>query len=420
MFNSERMSRMFTRRRLLNGAATLAVYGSFARMAGSTGLAATVDPVSPALPSGARDAAVLDALPGKKPLIKRSYRPPNYETPVDTFEQAFTPNDQFFVRWHLSNIPEVDAAEWRLKVGGDGASTPLELSLAQLAADFEQVEIAALCHCAGNRRGLSDPHVMGVQWGYGAMGNATWKGVRLKDILAKAGVTADAIEIAFNGGESGAVEETPDFVKSIPAWKALDDNTMIATHMNGEPLPHWNGYPARLIVPGWMATYWIKQVTDINALTKPQGGYWMEKAYRVPLGVYSFTDRFITQETSKNTPITEMVVNSLITSLSEGQAIVAGKPVDVRGVAWDGGHGITQVDVSTDGGQTWRPAMLGPDLGRFSWRQWSLPFTPAGPGRYAVMARATNAQGASQVSKLIFSPSGYHNNVIHTVNVEAA
>ena len=191
---------MFTRRRLLNGAATLAAYGSFARMAGSTGLAATVDPGSPALPSGARDSAVLDALPGKKPLIKRSYRPPNYETPVDAFEQAFTPNDQFFVRWHLSNIPEVDAAEWRLKVGGDGASTPLELSLAQLAADFEQVEIAALCHCAGNRRGLSDPHVMGVQWGYGAMGNATWKGVRLKDILAKAGVTADAIEIAFNGG----------------------------------------------------------------------------------------------------------------------------------------------------------------------------------------------------------------------------
>ena len=215
------------------------------------------------------------------------------------------------------------------------------------------------------------------------------------------------------------VEETPDFVKSIPTWKALDENTMIATHMNGEPLPHWNGYPARLIVPGWTATYWTKQVTEINALTKPQGGYWMAKAYRVPLGTFSFTDRFITQETDKNTPITEMVVNSLITSPGEGQAVAVGKSVDVRGIAWDGGHGITEVDVSTDGGKNWRPAVLGEDLGRFSWRQWSLSFTPTDPGSYAVMARATNAQGVSQVSKLIFSPSGYHNNVIQTVNVEA-
>lgn len=411
---------MTTRRQLLNGVATLAAYASTAGLMGGPGFAATPDQGPSALPSGAREAALLDALPGKKPLIKRSYRPPNYESPMEVFDKAFTPNDEFFVRWHLSNIPEVDAAEWRLKIGGDGSSIPFELSLAQLATDFEQVELAALCHCAGNRRGLSNPHVMGVQWGYGAMGNATWKGVRLKDILAKAGITADAIEIAFNGGESGAVEETPDFVKSIPAWKALDDNTMIATHMNGEPLPHWNGYPARLIVPGWTATYWTKQVTEINALTTPQGGYWMAKAYRVPLGTFSFTDRFITQETDKNTPITEMVVNSLITSPGDGQAVSVGKSVDVRGIAWDGGHGITEVDVSTDGGKNWRPAVLGEDLGRFSWRQWSLSFTPTKPGSYAVMARATNAQGVSQVSKLIFSPSGYHNNVIQTVNVEAA
>lgn len=411
---------MITRRQLLNGAATLAAYASTAALVGSPGLAGTADLGPAGLPSGARDAGVLDALPGKKPLIKRSYRPPNYETPTDIFEQAFTPNDQFFVRWHLSNIPEVDAADWRLKVGGDGSSTPFELSLSQLEMDFEQVELTALCQCAGNRRGLSDPHVMGIQWGNGAMGNAKWKGVRLKDILAKAGLTKDVIEIAFNGGESGVIEETPDFVKSIPTWKALDENTLIATHMNGEPLPHWNGYPARLIVPGWTATYWTKQVTDISALTKPQGGYWMAKAYRVPLGTFSFTDRFITQETDANTPITEIVVNSLITSLSDGQALAVGKSIDVRGIAWDGGRGITEVDVSTDGGQTWRPAVLGKDLGRFSWRQWSLPFTPPVPGRYVVMARATNAQGVTQVTRLIFSPSGYHNNVIQTVTVEAA
>lgn len=280
---------MITRRQLLSGAATLAAYASAARLTGSQCFAATPDLGPSALPSGAREAALLDALPGKRPLIKRSYRPPNYESPMDVFDQAFTPNDQFFVRWHLSNIPEVDVAEWRLKIGGNGATTPFELSLEQLATDFEQVELAALCQCAGNRRGLSDPHVMGVQWGYGTMGNAKWRGVRLKDILARAGLKPDAIEIAFNGGESGVVEETPDFVKSIPAWKALDENTMIATQMNGEPLPHWNGYPARLVVPGWTATYWTKQVTEINALTKPQGGYWMAKAYRVPLGTFSLS-----------------------------------------------------------------------------------------------------------------------------------
>lgn len=411
---------MSTRRQLLSGAAVLAAYAGVDRLVDSTASAAASDLSPPALPQGAREGAVLDTLPGKKPLIKRLYRAPNYETPVDVFNEAYTPNDQFFVRWHLSNIPEVDPAEWRLRIGGEGATAPFELSLAQLSSDFEQVNITAVCQCAGNRRGLSDPNVMGIQWGNGAMGNARWSGVRLKDILAKAGLAREVIEIALNGGETGAVEETPDFVKSIPVWKALDENTIIATRMNGEALPHWNGFPARLVAPGWAATYWIKQLTDIKALTKPQGGYWMEKAYRVPLRTYAAADRFPTQQNDKNTPITEMVVNSLITNLRDGEKLTLGKPVDVRGIAWDGGYGIAEVEVSTDGGLSWRPARLGEDLGRFAWRQWSFPFTPAAPGRHAIMARATNTQGVSQVSKLIFSPSDYHNNVIQTVAVEVA
>lgn len=411
---------MTSRRQLLGGAAILVASAGASRMIGGPALSAGPDPSPSGLPQGARDSAVLDTLPGKKPLIKRLYRAPNYETPTDVFNEAFTPNDQFFVRWHLSNIPEADAKEWRLRIGGDGASAPFELTFNQLASDFEQVELAAVCQCAGNRRGLSDPNVMGIQWGNGAMGNARWSGVRLRDILAKAGLGKNVIEVAFNGGETGAIEETPDFVKSIPAWKALDENTMVAIRMNGEALPHWNGFPARLIVPGWVATYWIKQITDITALTKPQGGYWMEKAYRIPVGTYALTDRFMTQENDKNTPITGIVVNSLITNLHDGDRFAVGKPIDVRGIAWDDGHGISGVDVSTDGGQSWRPASLGEDLGRFAWRQWSFPFTPAEAGRYAMMARATNNQGVSQVTKLVFSPSGYNNNVIQTVAVEAA
>lgn len=411
---------MLSRRQLLNRTAALVAFAGANRLIGGGVSAAADDISSAALSTVEHEGTLLDVLPGKKPLIKRLYRAPNYETPISAFNEPYTPSEQFFVRWHLSNIPEVDPAEWRLTVGGEGATVPFELSLAQLASDFEHVEVTAVCQCAGNRRGLSDPKVMGIQWGNGAMGNARWSGVRLKDILAKAGLGGNVIEIAFNGGETGAVEETPDYVKSIPVWKALDENTIVATRMNGEALPHWNGFPVRLVVPGWVATYWIKQVTDIKVLTKPQGGYWMEKAYRIPVGIYAAADRFPTQKNDKNTPITEMVVNSLITNLHDGETIAVGKSLLVRGIAWDGGYGIAGVNVSTDGGMSWRPAQLGKDLGRFAWRQWSFQFTPAVPGHYAIMARATNTQGETQVTELIFSPSGYHNNVIQTVAVEAA
>jgi DMSO/TMAO reductase YedYZ molybdopterin-dependent catalytic subunit len=410
---------MTTCRQLLQGTAALAAATGAANLLSRGSLAATPYLGPSTLPGGTLASAVLDTLPGKKPLIKRSYRPPNYESPIHSFRTAFTPNDEFFVRWHLADIPEVDAASWRLKVGGAGAEKPLELSLDDLGRDFEQVEIAAVCQCSGNRRGLSNPHVMGVEWGYGAMGNAKWKGVRLKDVLARAGAKPEAVEIAFNGADKGAVEATPDFIKSIPAWKAMDDNTLIATHMNGEPLPHWNGFPARIVVPGWTATYWVKQVTEINVLTQPQGGFWMATAYRIPLGKFPLVDRFITQESATNTPITEIVVNSLITNFLNGNRIRVGKPTAVRGIAWDGGYGIARVDVSINGGKTWRPAILGEDLGRFAWRQWHFPFAARERGRLTVMARATNTRGATQTSELIFNPAGYHNNVIQTITLKA-
>jgi len=169
------------------------------------------------LPAGVYDTAILDALPGKQPLIKLSYRPPNYETPAPYFSSPITANDAFFVRYHLANIPEqIDLPNWRLRVGGEGAANPFELTMADLQNGFEQVEITAVCQCSGNRRGLSEPHVPGVQWGLGAMGNAVWKGVRLKDVLAKAGLRKEAVEIVFDGAHGPVSDKTPDFVKSIP------------------------------------------------------------------------------------------------------------------------------------------------------------------------------------------------------------
>jgi DMSO/TMAO reductase YedYZ molybdopterin-dependent catalytic subunit len=397
--------------------------GAVAAIAGAGGLAsrlalAAAPYLGPAnLPAGTLSSSTLDALPGKQPLIKRSYRPPNYETPIDAFNQAFTPNDRFFVRYHLSDIPEIDGNAWRLKIGGEGAGTPFEISLSQLTGDFEQVELAALCQCSGNRRGLSMPPVTGIQWGYGAMGNAKWKGARLKDILAKAGVGKDAVEIAFDGADKGVVDKTPDFIKSIPIWKATDENTLIATHMNGEPLPHWNGYPARVVVPGWTATYWVKNLTAISILAKPFQNFWMNPAYRIPLGKFPIIDRFVTQDTAANTPITEMVVNSLITNILNGHQAASGQLLEVKGIAWDGGYGIVRVEVSTDDGRTWQEAVLGPDLGRFAWRQWSYGFTPSGQGQHSVMARATNSRGATQTSELIWNPAGYHHNVIQRITI---
>ena len=378
-------------------------------------------PLTSGLPQGAYDMASLEALPGKRPLIKLTTRPPNFETPASYFATPITPNDAFFVRYHLAGIPaRIDAQTWKLDVGGEGAGTPLQLSLADLQRNYEQVDITAVCQCSGNRRGLSNPHVPGVQWGVGAMGNAAWRGPRLKDVLAKAGLKPGVVEIVVDGADSAPLTGTPDFVKSLPLAKAMDENTIIALQMNGEPLPHFNGFPARLIVPGWTATYWMKHLVSIQAVMKPFEGFWMKGAYRIPTGMFPTVQRFASQENETNTPITEMVVNSLITSPAEGNRVRMGEMVNVTGVAWDGGYGIRSVAVSLDGGMSWREATLGNDLGRFAFRPWSLRFTADSPGTRTILARATNRVGETQVDALIFNAPGYHNNVVRPTTIVVA
>jgi len=370
------------------------------------------------LPQGAVESEALDTLPGKLPLIKRSFRPPNYESPLETFEDVITPNDRFFVRWHLSNIPRINAGSWRLNVSGDAVERSFELGMDQLQRDFEPVELVAVCQCAGNRRGLSDPHVPGVEWGSGAMGNARWKGARLKDILARAGLKKEAVEIAFNGSDRGPIEMTPVFVKSVPAWKAMDENTLVAYEMNGAPLPHWNGFPARIVVPGWAATYWMKQVVSIRALSQPLASFWMNTAYRIPKGKFPVIDRFTSQESETTTPITEILVNSLVINVAGGRRYAADQPVEVNGIAWDGGYGIRGVEVSVDDGRTWQSAQLGENQGKYSFRPWQFICSPRAAGRMSLMARASNTQGTSQPSELIFNGAGYHNNVVQKIMID--
>jgi DMSO/TMAO reductase YedYZ molybdopterin-dependent catalytic subunit len=373
--------------------------------------------LAPGTPAGLDGSAVMETLPGKQPLIKLSYRPPNYEAPLEYFSTPITPNDRFYVRYHLADIPEVDAKTYKIAVGGEGANGRAEITLDELKK-FPAYEVVAVNQCSGNRRGLSTPHVPGVQWGYGAMGCARWKGARLKDVLDKVGIKKEAIEVAFNGADGPAYEKTPDFIKSLPFWRAIDESTLVVYEMNGEPLPHFNGYPARLIVPGWTGTYWMKHLISIDVLTRPQGGFWMNPAYRIPLGQFPSVARFTSQETATNTPITEMVVNSLITSHADGANVKVGT-VKVTGLAWDGGYGVRDVETSTDGGQTWSSATLGDDLGRYAFRPWSFALT-AKRGKNTVMVSATNKIGQTQTASLLFNPAGYHNNVMQSVTLTAA
>lgn len=380
-------------------------------------LSQTTAKISPELPSSLLTSAVLESLPGKKALIKRSFRPPNFETPTTYFNKQFTPNDAFFVRYHLANIPKVNVQDWKLQIGGESVGKPIEITLEELKSRFESVEIAAVCQCAGNRRGLFQPQVPGIQWGHGAMGNARWKGVRLKDVLGRAGLKKDALEIVFDAADSGVIGQTPDFAKSLPIAKALDENTLLAFEMNGEPLPHWNGYPVRLVVPGWTATYWVKHLTSIDAIARPFEGFWVKTAYRVPKEAFLMQERFLSQENEMNTPITEMMVNSLITTIENGQRFPLGQLIDLKGIAWDGGHGIQRVEVSIDKGESWRQAEIGRDNGRFSWRQWHFRFKPDQKGSYHLMVKATNRIGVTQSFQLVQNPAGYHHNLVQTIDL---
>jgi DMSO/TMAO reductase YedYZ molybdopterin-dependent catalytic subunit len=408
---------MLTRRRLMRTAGAGFALAS-SSLALKSAAAAALD-LPAALPEGVRSNATLESLPGKKPLIKLSFRPPNYETPIEYFRTAITPNDAFFVRYHLAGIPEVDAKTWRLSVGGEGANGQTELTLDALKA-MPAAEVVAVNLCSGNRRGLFQPHVPGVEWGYGAMGCARWKGARLKDLLDKVGLKKEAIEIVLNGADGPVSDKTPDFVKSIPAWKAIEDTTLVAYEMNGQPLPHFNGFPARLIVPGWTGTYWMKHITSIKAVTKPDTNFWMNPAYRIPLGKFPIVARFTSQETAINTPITEIVVNSMITSPANDAKVRAGAAVTIGGIAWDGGYGISSVEVSTDGGKSWSATPLGEDLGRYAFRTLSFSFTPQAKGKQTVMARAFNKIGQGQTTELIHNPAGYHHNVIHSITLDVA
>ena len=397
---------------------------AFLRSAGALGAGAVLG--TPALRALAADTYMLPIAngerlvvqyPQKRPMIVLTSRPPQLETPWEVYgEGIVTPNDAFFVRYHLAGIPtNIDPGAFRVNVKGKVA-TPLSLSLADLKA-MDAVEYYAVNQCSGNSRGFFEPRVAGGQSANGALGNAKWRGVPLKAVLAKAGLQGGARQVTFDGLDQPVLPGTPDFVKALDVDHAMDGEVMLAYAMNGADLPMLNGYPVRLVVPGWYGTYWVKHLSDVTVIDNVLENFWMKSAYRiednacacVPPGT-GFT---------KTVPINYFDVRSFVTSVRDGGTVPADRVFVLRGFAFDGGHGIRDVFVSTDGGGNWMSATLGSDLGKYSFREWQIT-TSLPAGTHSIKARAVNAIGQSQPSAPLWNPSGYMRNVVETTRVRAA
>jgi DMSO/TMAO reductase YedYZ molybdopterin-dependent catalytic subunit len=369
------------------------------------------------LPTDPRERPITHDFPQKGSMILQRTRPPLLETPMEVFDRGvFTPNDQFYVRWHWAVIPNsVDVNTFRLSVSGH-VNQELKLSVSDILA-MPRVELAAVNQCSGNSRGFFMPRVAGAQWAHGAMGNARWTGVRLKDVLDRAGVKAGAVQVRFNGLDEPVVPEAPDFKKSINIDHARDGEVMIAFAMNGEQLPLLNGFPLRLIVPGWYSTYWVKMLSDIEVLDKPDDNFWMVSAYTVPDTPHA---SIVPGQTGvKMVPISRMVPRSFFTNIAGSNSFASATQFPIRGIAMGGDSGVAKVELSVDSGKSWRPAKLGDDYGKYSFRQWETNISLTEKGEHALMVRCTNMAGDVQPLSPNWNNNGFMRNVIETVHVVA-
>jgi DMSO/TMAO reductase YedYZ molybdopterin-dependent catalytic subunit len=346
-------------------------------------------------------------------LIVRAKRPEDLEMANSGFSEFVTPVDRFFVRTHVA-VPRVDLAAWSLKIDGN-VSTPLDLSMDQLRK-MPSFELPAVLECAGNGRSFYEPPIAGLQWINGAVGNGSWKGVRLRDLLDRARVKPGTAEILFDGADV-PIGAMPDFQRSIPLNKALHPSTILAYNMNGEMLPVKHGFPLRAVVPGWAGNSWVKWLTNVRVLTDPANGFWMKNAYlypSVPIAPGS------TPPADVMKPVTSLRVKSVIASPANGSAVDVGKPTAIAGVAWSGESGnVVAVDVSVDRGRTWKPARLTGSATAFGWRLWNFSWTPSREGYYTVLARARDSNGDVQPSVQEWNPSGYLWNVVSRADVGA-
>lgn len=396
-----------SRRALIAGVATTALAApALARLAGG----GTIDL---ALPGGPSLRPTTPAFPGKGEMIVQRIRPPLLEAPMTVFREGIiTPNERMFVRWNWDMPTSITAADHRVAIGG-AVTKAVSLTLDEVAAAGEPVDVIAINQCAGNGRGLSEPRVTGTQWGNGAMGCAKWTGVRLKDVLAKAGLAAGAARVRFAGLDVPLTDGAPQFIKSIPIDIAMRDDVLVARAMNDEPLPLLHGFPLRIVVPGWFSTYWVKMLSTIEVLTGEDDSYYVAKSYRMPAEPITPQDKdFAT------VPITAMPPRAFITSHCDGETVALGQPLGLEGLAMGGDAALERVDLVGAGWEI--PCTLGPDEGgAYAFRRWHVDLPQVAGDLDRIGVRAANVKGAVQPATLAWNPSGYSRNVIERITLRA-
>jgi sulfite oxidase len=349
-------------------------------------------------------------VPGEDGMLLRSFRFVDLETPVEYFNTWLTPVPRFFVRNHMYEPVQLDAQAWRLSVGGE-VEKPITLSLADLSK-LETHSVVNTLECAGNGRSLHRPQVPGIQWGKGAVSTARFSGPRMRDVLQRAAVKPTGKHVMFRGLDE-VPGKVPPFIRSIPIEKALDSDTLIATHMNGQPLTKHHGFPARALAPGWIGAASCKWLTEIKLLDAEFAGNFMNPAYRWPNQPVKPGDAVKPEDTH---PLTALSVKSVIAGPSDG-ATVNSRKVVVHGAAWAGEADITKVEISTDNGTSWNPAKLGHDQAHYAWRLWTYDWKAAKPGDYTILSRATDTKGRTQPSTPAWYPSGYLYNALDQVGI---
>jgi sulfite dehydrogenase len=353
--------------------------------------------------------------PEKADLIMLADRPPLLETPMRYFTSDLTPNDAYFVRWHYAGLPtHVDLRTFRMNVVG-AVAKPLQLSLDDLLTKFTSVSAVVFSECAGNSRSFFRPQVPGAEWTNGAMGNARYKGVLLKDVLKMAGVSPKAVEASLRGLDEPPLQSSPHFEKPLTIEHAMSGDAFIAYEMNGEPLPILNGFPIRLVVPGWFATYWVKALSQITLRIEPLNNFWVNTAYRVPVTPGNSEDPKHPSELT--TPLTSYPTRAVFVSPDSAAKLSKDVSIAVEGIAVDDGSGIRRVQVSTDGGATWSDAQLDSVIDKYSWRRWRMDWKPTKAGNHSLRCRATNAVGQTQPD-YEWNHGGYRRSVIETLDVE--
>jgi sulfite oxidase len=348
-------------------------------------------------------------LPGEDGMIVRSFRFFDLESPVEYFNTWLTPVPRFFVRNHMHEPSDLNPRDWRLTVGGE-VEKPFNLTLSELSK-LEMHSVVNTLECAGNGRGLYRPQVPGIQWGKGAVGTARFSGPRLRDVLQRAVVKATGKHVMFRGLDE-VPGKVPPFIRSIPIEKALNSDTLIATRMNGAPLAKHHGFPARVLVPGWIGAASCKWLTEIKVLESEFVGNFMSPGYRFPNQPAKPGEPVKPEDTHV---VSALNVKSVISGPRSDGSVKAG-PVAIHGAAWAGEASIVKVEISTDGGANWSAASLGRDQAQYAWRLWTYE-SKLKPGDYTIMSRATDSQGRTQPSSAEWNPSGYLYNAVDQVKI---